>query len=169
MRFCSNEQDKSEIISDIFIDDEIENKFIIRYLDDTERVFYNLNESIKELEELMIKQAKERDSLEYVDLHIKKYGSIIVSLLSCGLGLKSIFYGNILLCLFSEIIFSKYLYDFVSNCKKINELKKYRLLLENYDGLKEKYGDKSIDIFDVDIYSLREVNKLTKSLKRWGD
>lgn len=71
VNFCSSEQDKTKTISKVFIDEENKNKYTIRYMDNHEETFYDLNDSINDVEELMKEQALERDKLEYVDLHIK--------------------------------------------------------------------------------------------------
>lgn len=64
-----------------------------------------------------------------------------------------------------QMIYFKCFYDYIKNSKKMCELNKYRILLENYDKLKEKFGDKSVDIFDIDAYSLKEIKVLTKNLR----
>ena len=165
MTFCSDEQNKNEIIGSIEIND---NDYIINYLDGSKKTYTNDKiEHIKELEKIMINQAIERDK-DYTFLNNKKIKNILFWFFDC---LLFSFGKNVtpdLIRYFFFVMSVNYFYDYLITKLKLNELKKYRLFIDKYKSLKEtdikeifSYGN-NIDIFNIDKFTLSEIKKLKK-------
>ena len=83
MNFCGSEQKESEIITKV---EHSNNYYTIKYLNGSESSFYNSDKDfLKNLEEKMIEQAKERYEQDYNSVVINKWGSFIVGLSSLNL------------------------------------------------------------------------------------
>jgi len=175
MTFCSEEQKESEIITKVV--EHSNNYYTLEYLDGSSSSFYNSDiDFLKNIEEQMINQAKERNEIDSCSLNINKWGSFIVSLVSINLTnvalKKDIF---TIACI--GFILSMYLINnFRKNSRQLKELKKYRILLENYNEFKDKPNisklveaealyREPVNIFTIDKFSLYDMKVMKKGLK----
>lgn len=175
MTFCSNEQNESEIIVSA---KKQKNSYLVEYLDGSVSSYYHFDPNHYEfLENKMIEQAKDRDKLEYSVTLVERWFSTLACISVISLSVKT-FKGDFLLfgcvCLLLALYLS---YKMNISVIKLKELKKYRILLENYKEIKEHPElDKiiefdslyrtPIDIFNIDSLSLYDMKVLKKELKR---
>lgn len=175
MTFCSNEQDERKIITKV---EHVNNSYTLHYLDGSESTFINNDkEYLKKLEDIMIEQAKKRDKIDFTEININKWGSLIVSLTSICLTSQCL-QKNILTLACVGFILSFYqLKKYKNNSKNIKELKKYRILLENYEEFKnntniskiiefDSFYREPVNIFTIDAYSLYDIKLMLKELKK---
>jgi len=174
MTFCGENQNKSEIITKVEYNN---NYYNIHYLDGNESSFYNNDKNfLKELEEKMINQAKERYEQDYNNILINKWGSFIVGLSSLNLTSNSLNKGLLLLACIGFITSLYFINNWRNNKRNLKELKKYKILLENYNEFKNNpdisklvefeslYRD-PVNIFTIDKFSLYDMKVMKKSLK----
>ena len=174
MTFCSDEQERKDIISNVEINGNI---CKIHYLDGSvKNVDYNMD-TLKDLEYKVVKQAKDRDK-EYNKLNRDSIFNILMWFLD-------IFSFNMLKGIFNDLLrYLLFIYailnfcEFLNNRRKLNELKKYRILLNNYKELKDNpdlcklievdsyYRKDKIDIFNIDEFSLYDIKTIEKRLKK---
>lgn len=177
MTFCSKEQKEDEIIEKVEYDN---NFYTLYYLDGSESSFVNNDkEFLKKLETKIIKQALERNKIDCREIDINKWGNLIIGLASIKLTnlclQKNLF---TIACL--GFVLSMYLIGkWKDNSRKLKELKKYKILLDNYDEF-EKNPDISklvevdaffrvpVNIFTIDEFSLRDIKIMQKKLKNMG-
>ena len=192
MTFCSNEQDKIKTIKNIDIED---NKYIINYFNNSQIYKNNFIEDKNHLEDLMIRQAKEREKEEYLVTNINTWGSIITWFICCGTLGSTIRNGAFFMSLCFSVACLVLLKKHKKYKSQLNELKKYKILLENYDNIKDnvnlykkvrlkKYDnlleknniikkimfknqeDGVIDIFNIDEFNLNDIKYIKKQLKK---
>ena len=171
MTFCSEEQESNEIIYNVKKNND---SYDIKYLDGHVMTIPINDNSTLELEDIMINQAKDRNN-DYSDLNKESIKNIIFWFLDCAfynINKSSLF--KFLFFIFAIINF----YEFLNNRRKINELKKYRILLNNYKAIKNNpslckiiefdslYRKDKIDIFNIDEISLHEMKLIEKELKK---
>ena len=177
MTFCGDDQNKNEIIEQV---KRVNNEYIIYYLDGTKAEPYNSDtEYLNKLEEKMIKQAVERE-FNINNLNNIKIKSLILNVLSIILTIKSIEKAQIIPLLIGLITLVLSSLNFLDTNSKLKEIKKYRILLDNYKEFKENpsiskiiefestYCD-PLDIMSVDRYSLKDVKNMYKELKKIKD
>ena len=174
MTFCSELQDKNEIIKKA----ECSNNFYnIDYLDGSCSSFINSDkEFLKQIEDKMINQAIDRDIDEFDMININKCVNLFLSL--CTLSFTNVVLNEKLLPL-ACVGFALTLYclnNVRKNSKKLNELKKYRILLKNYEEFKnnpnisevvefESLYREPVNIFTIDNFSLSDIKAMKKVLK----
>lgn len=192
MTFCSDEQDKIKTIKNIEIDG---NKYIINYFNNNKVYGNNFIQNKNNLENLMINQAKEREKEEYITTHINSWGSIITWFLCCRIVGNAILDGAVIISLCFLIACSILLNKHRMYTRKLNELKKYKILLDNYDEIKNnptfykkiklhKYKyfiennvslghvieknqkDGFINIFNIDEFNLKDMKLLKKEMHK---
>ena len=178
MTFCSREQEESQIIKTVTKEGK---NYYVEYLDGTISGYNNFEiNHLEELEEKMISQAKERQNLEYKntrEIEIKYLIMLLPTLILSNISYnKDLF----LLASLSYTVAIISLYQLRKNRKRIKEFKKYKILLKNYNFIKEHpelqevvefepYDQKEINIFNIDDYSLfamKEVEIEIKKLKK---
>lgn len=175
MTFCSKEQEESEIITKVINNNS--NYYEVTYLDGSVSAFYNSDENhLKKLEEKMIKQAKERDGFDCTTVNIDKWGSLFVALTTIQLTNASLRKNILTLACVGFIISLYFIKQFRENSRRLKELKKYKILLENYEEFKkdpnisklvefEALYREPVNIFTIDKFSLYDMKVMKKGLK----
>lgn len=175
MEFCSKEQKKEETIAKVEVKN---NEYCVKYLDYSESKYYdNSKNRLQELEKLMIEQAKKRDELEYENLNIKKIGDLIIWVTANFAGFLALNKDMIFLMCVLFLIKYYFLFRYIKHTVRHMELKKYRILLDNYKEIKENkqlnrfvelnsYDRIPIDIFHIDEFTLNEMQIIKKQLKK---
>lgn len=173
MKFCSKEQNENEIIKNINMKKDM---LVIEYMNGKQKRQFNITKNdIKEIENLMIEQAKERDSLDYVESYVHVFGTFINYCAAICVSTQC--QDNLLLFFCIIFVVAKLLKKHATNIYKICELKKYRILLNNYELMKnnveaskavekDNYYTIPVDIFHADQFSLGDMQTIKRKLKQ---
>ena len=174
MTFCSEEQNKSEIITKVEYN---KNYYILHYLDGNIVSFINNDENyLNKLEESIINQAKNRNKNQYTNININKWSYLIMSIINVNITNACIQKNLLNMACIGFIISAYLLINYRKNSQRIKELKKYKILLDNYKEFKENSNisklivvdalyRKPVNIFTVDEFSLSDMKIMKKGLK----
>ena len=173
MTFCGENQNKSEIITKV---EKRNNYYTLQYLDGSEVSFYNNDKNYyKKLETQLIEQAEERNYCNVVKTD--KWCNFFVAISSLCLTNIAIRENILSLACVSFIASLYYVSQWRKNSKRLKELKKYKILLENYEEFKndpniakviefEPLYREPVNIFTIDNFSLYDMKLMQKSLKK---
>jgi len=174
MTFGSEQQDIGEIINYIEQEDDC---YKVYYLDGSSSEFISGDKDLMDkMEQKMIEQAQEREKSINYNTDFEQTKSSILAILGNLLLFTTIRKEEAIPIILGIIISLICNFNFLDTKRKIRELKKYRILLDNYNdfknnpqlikeiGLESIYYD-AIDIFSIDKYNLKEVELMYKKLK----
>ena len=172
MTFCSDEQNKNEIIEKIISDGY---NYEINYLDGNS-VSYICNDEnhLEEKEKIMIEQALEREKLEYQKTKNNSAFSFLMWFIS-NVSFQNVYNDNFKIIFY--IIAIIFIYNYLKNKRRLNEMKKYKILLDNYKLIQnnpeitkfiefDSIYRNPINIFNIDDYTLSDMKIIKRELSK---